>query len=234
MNRLNLSGLMALGLAVLLTACGASTETQRFKIVVEVDTAEGIRTGQSVVEETVSPAPWYTIGENRYSSSFKGEAVAIDLPNGQTMFALLRNDGRLDLPNLIGRTLYPAGRDQGQPLRRMVDPPMDMRTQAPRAPRGESGLPMLVTFENEDDPTSLQQVDPGNLERSFGPGTHLRRITIQVTDEPVSTGISGRLPWLSEIGRLRGTIIPDPPEFVGDATPIQTVSPLDFSSELYR
>ena len=56
--------------------------------------------------------------------------------------------------------------------------------------------PMLVTFEDLDDPTSVNKINPDDLAASFGEGVELKRITVQLTDDPVTTGIDERLEWL--------------------------------------
>jgi hypothetical protein len=75
---------------------------------------------------------------------------------------------------------------------------------------------------------------PGNDNLLGGPGVRLKRITAEITDAPVTDGIERRLPWLAEVGRVRGTIIPNPPRFLKDSTPIQRISPSDFTTELYK
>jgi hypothetical protein len=55
---------------------------------------------------------------------------------------------------------------------------------------------MLVRFGDLRDPRSVEKVDPGNLAASFGPGFALRRITVQLTEDDVTTGIGKRLGWL--------------------------------------
>ncbi len=73
---------------------------------------------------------------------------------------------------------------------------------------------MLVTFGDLDDPTSVEEVDPDDLGATFGEGNSLRRITVQITDDPVTTGIEKRLEWLSEY--------PEPrldPEYRGSTNP---------------
>jgi hypothetical protein len=57
--------------------------------------------------------------------------------------------------------------------------------------------PMLVTFGDEADPTSVTLVDPDDLAATFGAGVKLRRITAELTDDPVTTGIEKRLGWLT-------------------------------------
>jgi hypothetical protein len=44
----------------------------------------------------------------------------------------------------------------------------------------------------------VQRVDPANLAASFGPGIRLKRITVEVTDDDVTTGIEKRLRWLGD------------------------------------
>jgi hypothetical protein len=58
--------------------------------------------------------------------------------------------------------------------------------------------PMLVTFGDIDDPTSVQRVDPENLAATFGAGVRLKRITLTITDDPLTEKIEGVLGWYSE------------------------------------
>ena len=189
--------LFVAGLAVALWGCGSSSNTQRTKITVEVETPSGMRSGYSVVEDVMTPAGALSISDNKYSSTFRGEAVAVDLPSGRTLFALLHNGHSFDMPNLIGRALYPEGRKEGEPALEPGHPPREMRAQI----RGltEPGLPLLVTFGDINDPKSVVRVDPDNLAATFGAGVRLRRITVAVTNEPVTVRIEEQLGWLPNI-----------------------------------
>ena len=62
----------------------------------------------------------------------------------------------------------------------------------------------------------------------------LTRISVAITDEPVTYGIKTRLPWLEDVGRVRATLIPNPPRRLADSVPVQLVSPSDFTTELYK
>jgi hypothetical protein len=93
---------------------------------------------------------------------------------------------------------------------------------------------MLVRFRDIADPTSVEKVDPDNLAASFGEGVKLRRITVQLTDDPVTTGIEKRLGWLRSVGEERGTLVKNPPRLLKDATPTDLVASSDFSTELYK
>lgn len=57
-------------------------------------------------------------------------------------------------------------------------------------------LPDLVTFANINDPRSVSLVDPDHLQATLGPNFTWNEITVEVTDEPVSTGIQQKLPWI--------------------------------------
>ena len=57
---------------------------------------------------------------------------------------------------------------------------------------------MLVTFGDLHDPKSVVTVDPADLAKSFGEGITLKRITVQITDEPVSKSIEKRLRLLKD------------------------------------
>src|SRR3546814_15663716 len=49
-----------------------------------------------------------------------------------------------------------------------------------------SVYPKLVRFVDMDNSASVRAVDSRNLSSSFGPGIRLQRITVSVTDDPVT------------------------------------------------
>ena len=75
----------------------------------------------------------------------------------------------------------------------------------------------LVTFGDLDDPTSVEEVDPDDLAATFGEGVSLKRITVQMTDDLVTTGIEERLGWLGKIREMNLSLEDFPEGFpVGD------------------
>lgn len=86
---------------------------------------------------------------------------------------------------------------------------------------------MLVTLGDVSDPTSVERVDPDNLEASFGKGYRLKAITVQVTDDEVTTGIEKRLGWLLDENRKRFD-----PNLPPQGIPLGNFSGL-FSTELF-
>ena len=185
--------------ASFLTACNPFEPNYnfRYRITVEVDTPQGVRTGSSVWESRASPGSG--IPDSSISTGFSGEAVAVDLPGG-TLFALLKPPS-LDGDYAVGvvSSQYRANhRDVGKDpvdgwkeVRSRVQADRSLMTLEPRF------YPLLARFGDLRKPASVQRVEPADLSTSFGPGVRLRRITVQVTKDRVTRGdIEKRLPWL--------------------------------------
>lgn len=202
MARRGVLGLVVGGVAALLSGCGLfGGNSYRFRMTVEVETPDGVKTGSSVYEVDTEKKSTFMTGNDR-SKSLKGEAVAVDLPSGRTLFALLKtaNSKRDDLALMSMAALDPAFRnDWIESAGRIsssdgITSPAEVRA---------ADYPLLVTFADPADPTSVQRVDPANLAASFGPGVTLKRITVEVTNDPVTTGIEKRLGWLLDKNRKR-------------------------------
>jgi hypothetical protein len=180
----------------------------RYRMSVEVATPEGTKSGSSVwsrvIRKSIGPI-------SPYNASFKAEAVAIDLPGGRTLFMLVKDqEGMVDayFPELA-----PEADESGEQSR--VEHVSAIGSSGaskvlpctPEAKPAWAGIlrdsqmpnycPMLVTFKDITDPTSVQRVNPDDLAASFGKGYRLKAITVQVTDAPVTVGIQKRLGWLS-------------------------------------
>ena len=143
----------------------------------------------------------------------KGEAVAVDLAEGQVLFALLKTGAIYgDMAGLSMTALDPQFKYDIVESAERISRRVGMRSPAEVPPtRIDEGYemgslvrtevpnyPMLVTFSDIADPASVKQVDPANLAASFGPGVKLKRITAEITDDSVTTGIEKRLGWLAQ------------------------------------
>lgn len=179
-----------------LTACNpfGGIHTYRYRVTVEVDTSQGVRSGSSVWE--TSALEGSGIPDRGVRSRARGEAVAVDLPGG-TLFALLRGQN-MDAD-------YPSGVVPSH-LKAHPQPGADavknwgeiMRTIAETKPTFElypDERPLLVRFRDLGNPATVEKVDPADLASSFGPGTRLRRIAVAVTDDDVTVGIERRFGW---------------------------------------
>lgn len=227
--------------ALMLPGCAVAEDKApdyRYRLTVEVETPEGVKTGSSVIEveqslsrSTAAPAK---VGVLR---KVRGEAVAVDLPNGKTLFALLRSENNVDWASYV--FVYLATHEKGKPFIDQLDNVLEVAGERtlPRMwpPVGfleeRSAYPMLVTFGDLADPTSVAEVDPDDLAASFGEGVRLKRITVELTDDPVTTGIEDRLGWLPMV---RGALVHLPVnEYPPAGTPLplhNTLTEMNFKS----
>lgn len=193
--------LLGLLLTPLLGACG-QLPSYRYRLTVEVDTPEGMKSGSSVlkVDNWISPRfPGPEAGGPQ--AKVTGEAVAVDLGPRGALFALLRS-GDVDWAlGVAPAVLLPPRRPgEGGDSAAWAERVRAV-TRASGTREVPSDLyPMLVRFRDPADPMTVEKVDPANLAASFGPGVRLRRITIQITDDRVTRGIEERLPWLPALG----------------------------------
>ena len=182
--------------AFLLSQCTSRLPSSyRYRMTVEVDTPQGVRTGSAVREVSYSRRL-----EGVYNANVRGEAVVVDLPGGQTLYALLSDTG--GDPDYAGRVADWALKADLKPGGANVDYEAgDFAELWPTQPKTESPLwqtrgPMLVRFGDESNPQSVEKVNAGNLAAHFGSGTTLRRITIEASNERVTEDIANRLRWL--------------------------------------
>ena len=212
--RVSSGGLVVLLSSLMLTGCVFSMPTYRYEMTVEVDTPEGVRSGSSVIEVQSQSQPLLHNG----TSSLTGEAAVIDLGKRGKLFALLRSDddtdwgkrlfanlaqsdpSKTDTRSMRGNVRNIIADKDTHVLPRRFEPLSYLREKP-----GGSGYPMLVRFDDPRQPRSVRYVSPENLAGSFGDGVRLRRITVKITDKPVTEAIGQTLPWLNDpSGQLDG------------------------------
>jgi hypothetical protein len=170
--------------------------TARYRLTIDVETPQGVRTGSGVIEVQYALQP-PLLGSYHITSGTRGEAVAVDLGSESgTLFALLKESAiglHRGPPELFVETFAPSlgsfDRDAIATITRLAG--SSLVKELPPAQ-----IPMLVRFRDRNDPLTVEKVDPGTLAKSFGPGVNLRRVTLQITRDPVTTGIERLLPWL--------------------------------------
>ena len=167
----------------------------RFKLTVEIDTPDGVRSGYSVYEVTAQKHAKLLPEARARSRDVRGEAVAVDLPGGKTVFALLKTingSGDDNLAYLSMATLDPAYQnDWIESAQRIIS---GVGTVSPAEVATEN-YPMLVMFKDINNPTSIERIEPAAI--------GIRRIVVEVTVAPLTTGINSRLPWLLEKNRKK-------------------------------
>jgi len=198
------------------------------KTTVTVSTPDGLRSGSSVVEVSWWATPSILPDAPDTLYDITGEAAVVDLGNGRYLFALLNRAESVGL-EIFGAAEHPTlSRPRGTLLdmaRRVV-----ARTgEARDLPR--QSFPLLVTFGDINDPTSVRRVNPGNLTATFGTGYQLNGVILSITEEPVTKGVvESVLGWLTEVGNERFYLRQNTPRLLKDFTPEQRIQPSHFLS----
>ena len=176
-----------------------SSGTWRYRITVEIETPEGVKTGNAVheVSNSASSVKILDLPEVGNPPEFRGEAVVIDLGKRGVLFAILpTNPYQMfynTFPNPDGAST-PEGINYYNRLKK-----------GNRRALASKDYPMFVVFRDMSDPMSVQEVDPHNLAKTFGEGVNLQDIIIQITHDPATWQIEKYLSWLSTFsGYLHG------------------------------
>jgi hypothetical protein len=168
--------------------------SNRFRLTVEVDTPEGLKSGSSVIE-TVRWESWGLPEATGVRSTAKGEAIFVDLGDGQNLIAILgwgkAGEKEDKIYDLTRAALAPHS---------TVDWKGEYRLKG-RGDLPPQYFPTLITFSDLKNPATAKLVDPANLSKSFGPGYSLRKIVLETTNDALTHTIESKLLWWSSPGR---------------------------------
>lgn len=189
---------LAAAFILALTSC-SEQYTRRYRITIEVDTPQGLRSGSSVWQ--VRYGQGNGIPDRSIYWRVRGAAVVVDLTGG-TLFAPPLGDVMTDM---YARD-YPArvieghlerhpelGISMGRGWREKQRAIQDAR---PAFDLDPNEYPLLVTFTDPNDPASITKVNPNYLAGTLGDGVALRRISLAVTDDYPESQIEKWLPWV--------------------------------------
>lgn len=176
----------------------------RYKMTVEVETPEGIRTGSAVREISNSPRS-IRLPDAGNPAENRGEAVVVDLGKRGVLFVLISDKSDDQFYQAIPSPGYGGTTNEA----------IEFYGNLKSGVKGELTRmrPRMVTFKHLDDPKSVRLVysqtheeTTDNFEEVFGKGVRLKKILIETTDEPVTSGVESLLPWLRRLqgGYLHG------------------------------
>jgi len=165
------------------------------RLVLEVNTPTGLVSGGSTISEAISIAPkWVPITAGNLHSTIRGESSFVEVSPGRYLFAVL-NDRETERAMVSFH--FKASETSSQIFGALS-------TEHGTGFVPYSLYPELVTFDDLSDPKSVREVDPHNLEATFGPGVSLERIALEVTRERVTAGpIEKILKWLPDYCGIR-------------------------------
>lgn len=195
------------GLIILLSIAGWNlafpTNSFRYKVTVNVETPEGLKSGSAVREFVVTQQP--ELPHSGPIQTLRGEAVVVDLGKRGVLFSPIGADDEF----LVFKT-FPV---------ELAMRPSGMRYYERLKAKAEMTIinyPLLVAFKDIKTPATVTlayrpiiaevREDTGlkqkvidvedHLPELFGEGVKLKSIEIEMTDEDVTWGIERYLPWL--------------------------------------
>jgi hypothetical protein len=218
--------ILGLTAALFVLAWIQSSGSYRFRMTVEIETPQGLRTGSSVMEEGAYKKLKLTSEEHSGGGYTHGEAVVVDLPDGPVFALLTLGSGEHLLGEVVTNALVPdmvrgdvdgyvaAVRKLGRSWFGSVKAELPRtRDRGPNfsKDRYEKGWPVMVRFRDVHDPKTVELVDP----QAIG----VKRIWAETTSDQVTRGIEKRLEWLRDPGSTldpsgRPTITPTLPETI--------------------
>ncbi len=179
--------------------------TWRYKIIVNVDTPEGLKSGYAVREMSNSRSKVeLNLPQSIHPAKVKGEAVVVDLGKRGKLFALM--SGYKYGPDHASTILYDvfpseSGGNSAAGIRFYRDLKEAHAVMTPEQ------YPMLVMFKDISDPKTVTpvmvierdvskgwtqveyKIKSDNFEKIFGTGVKLKEIIIEMTEEPVTWGV---------------------------------------------
>jgi hypothetical protein len=169
----------------------------RQKVTVEVEGPTEPLSAASVMEVICGSSPQWLrgIGGGGLGCQLQGEAVSLEIAPSQVLFALLTGaPGSQNYPKKVAYHVFFPDRTLTTVEERGEQLEKGFHGEVRDLPR--QNYPLLVTFTDINDPKTVQKVDPDNLAATFGPGVSLKRMTLEITDEPVTEGkIESVLGW---------------------------------------
>ena len=161
--------------------------TWRYKLTINVETPEGMKSGSAVREVYVAVTPRFT-PEMSATIKIQGEAVIVDLGQRGLLFGLISADSYVEVFEAFPKAgeTTPAGVKYYRSLKPGMKAAITQR------------IPRLIKFAEISKPTSAEEVNADTLADSFGYGVRLQEVTVEIVDEPIVWQATKYLPWLSE------------------------------------
>lgn len=171
----------------------------RQKLTVVVDTPAGEVSGSAVVQVNVTYYGQLPATGSEVDYEISGEATSVEITPTQYLFVLL--DGSEE-------RFHRAARERFQGMKRQEWLREIGRQEAPIIIPPEQ-MPPMVAFLDISDPSFVRSVDADSFEQVFGDGYHLKEVLLEITDEPVVSGVVEDILswWLTMRSGPRGQMV---------------------------
>lgn len=192
----------------------------RYRLTAEVQDGDQIKTGSSVVEASYTIQPdWIWAGPNTYVR-IVGYAPTVDLGEKGLLFMTFANVARTPAERVEYNGHVDCGFDDMGCLpfaayhKPGVNRDFGQRKAALHELLRQSGprdvpfavLPKLVRFRDINDPHTLVRVSPYDLATDLGAAVELKRVVLQLTDDPVAPQPATWPQWLKEKGQMSAVL----------------------------
>lgn len=154
-------------------------KTWKYKVTVEVETPSGLKTGSAIRHIKARRELAGFLGQGVVHYQTYGEAVVVDLDQYGTLFVLI---DEFDY-QLLFEAFNINFADPSASISYFADLPVGTRGETTKF------LVPFVTFENLSDLTTVKGAAPPVMKKVFGEGVKFKKITIEITDLPITEGI---------------------------------------------
>jgi hypothetical protein len=188
----------------------------RYRLNIEVQDGDQVKTGSSVIDVAYSMQPDWAVnlGGRATHPIPVGYAPTVDLGEKGVLFLTFANAQRApeyhdgpsrnqqiscpldDIGCLPFAAYLPRGTDIGSSYSQQNEALHKLLSQSGSRDVPFVILPKLVRFRDINDPETMVRVSPYDLAQSFGPNVSLKRVFVQLTDDPVTPPPQNWPRWL--------------------------------------
>ena len=167
--------------------------TYRYRMTVEVETPEGVKTGSSVVEIYNNQIPVSMAGlfGGHYNwMNIEGEGVFVEIGDGKILFLdKISNDHIMDI--LVDTFPIPIVDEKDKKIVYRIDNIREVMKYYgtlinSKAEVSEKNFPTMLAVVNKNNQEDIQRVNSENMEEVFGEGIKLKRVVIEMTQNAVT------------------------------------------------
>jgi hypothetical protein len=165
----------------------------RYRLTLNVDVDGVTQTGSGVVEIPYSFAPdaFASLPGSQFYGDMRGYAITVDLGARGLLFVVNQLPALAD--PATGKTLFSNAADLSQlPLVAFkvsgkASEIRNLQASNKSIDIPSQRLPMIVRFGNINNCSSIEEVNPVDLAATLGPGVSIKRVTLTITDDPISS-----------------------------------------------
>lgn len=193
----------------------------RYRVTVEVQDGDQIKTGSSVIDTSYVIEPDWSPSHRTGFTTQVGYAPTVDLGEKGKLFLTFQSPARNTEQqrernkqvactfDAVGCLPFAAYHKSGDFREAAVEKAQlaELLRQSGPCEVPFATLPELVRFRDIDDPDTRTLVSPYDLAAGFGPGVQLKRVVLELTDDPVTPPPKSWPTWLGakhKYGEFRG------------------------------